>query len=364
MKRIGIIAGSFLVVIIIGIFLINVREKETEVTLNTTKVGVILNGRKDDGSWGQSHYEGLEACADDLNLEITYLDNVPNNESCADYIHKLIDDGCKIIIFNSISYGEWAIKAAEEHPDIYFYHATGVETRKNLATYFGRIYQVRYLSGIVAGLQTKTNEIGYIAAFPISEVNRGINAFTLGVKSVNKDANVYVKWCNTWTGDVLAEDATRKILDEHNIDVLTMHVDSIKPLEVAEELGVWSIGYNMDNSEKYPNTFLTAAVWNWEEYYEPRILECLQGKFRGKHYWEGIETGVVSLSPFTDNVADGIPEAVEAAKDKFFSNMFDVFYGPIVDSEGNVRVFEGESISDNALLNDFNWYVEGVIVDE
>lgn len=364
MKKIGIIAGSFLLIIIIGIFLINVKENETEVTLDTTKVGVILNGKLNDGSWGQSHYEGIEVCVEKLNLDVTYMEDVPNNDSCADAIHGLIDSGCEIIVFNSISFEEWAVKAAKEHPEIYFYHATGVEESKNLATYFGRIYQVRYLAGMVAGLQTKTNEIGYVAAFPISEVNRGINAFTLGVKAVNKDAKVYVKWCNTWTGDVLAEEATRKLLKEHNIDVLTMHVDSLKPLDVAEELGIWSIGYNRDNSDRYPNSFLTAAVWNWEAFYEPRILECLQGKFQGKHYWDGIESGVVSLSPFTENVAEGIEEVVKAEQEKFLSRMFDVFYGPISDTEGNVRIQEGESMSDKTMLNDFNWYVEGVVLDE
>ena len=332
--------------------------------MNTTKIGVIMNGKKDDGSWGQSHYEGIESCKTALNLDVTYMENVPTDDGCADAIHALIDSGCEIIIFNSISFEEWVLTAAKEHPDIYFYHATGVENRKNVSTYFGRIYQVRYLSGIVAGLQTKTNEIGYVAAFPISEVNRGINAFTLGVKAVNKDAVVYVKWCNTWTDDEITENATRELLEEHNIDVITMHTDSLKPLEVAEEAGVWSIGYNMDNSARFPNTFLTAAVWNWEEYYEPRILECLQGKFQGKHYWEGIETGVVSLSPFTANVEDGIEEIVSKEQERFYGGMFDVFYGPIRDNEGKIRIDEGESMSDYSMLNEFDWYVEGVVLDE
>lgn len=364
MKKIGIIAGVFLILIIAGIYFINEKEGETEVTLKTTKVGVIMNGSKEDGSWGQSHYEGIESCSMELNLEVIYKENVLNDDTCADVIHKLIDSGCEIIIFNSISFGDWVVKAAEEHPDIYFFHATGVEERKNLATYFGRIYQVRYLSGIVAGLQTKTNEIGYVAAYPISEVNRGINAFTLGVRSVNEDAVVHVKWCNTWNDDELTENVTRELLEKHNIDVITMHTDSLKPLEVADEKGVWSIGYNMDNRETFPDTFLTAAVWNWEAYYEPRILECLQGKFQGKHYWEGIETGVVSLSPFTSNVSKGIEEIIEKEQERFYGGMFDVFYGPIKDMDGVIRIDAGESMSDYSMLNEFDWYVEGVVFDE
>lgn len=363
MKKILAVAGGIVIIIIIGIVLITVRETDLEVTRERTKVGLVLNGTIDDHSWGQAHYEGMMQCAESLNLEVCYRENVPDDEQCKEYIEELINQGCEIIVCNSFGFGEYALEMAALHRDIYFFHATGVQESDNLATYFGRIYQMRYLSGIVAGLQTETGEIGYVAAYPIPEVNRGINAFALGVRQVNPDAHVYVEWTQSWTGDAEAEEATEKLLEEHSIDVLTIHTDTNRTLEIAEERGVWCIGYNMDNIELYPNTFLTAPVFEWENFYEPHILECLQGKFAGKHYWDGAETGIVSLAPLSRNVKPGIQNEVDAEVQKFMSGTFDVFYGPITDTDGYVRVREMECMTDAEMLNAFDWYVEGVVVN-
>ncbi|MBQ9926973.1 MAG: BMP family ABC transporter substrate-binding protein [Lachnospiraceae bacterium] len=364
MKKFVVTAAVILLIIIVGIFFITAKEKTADITDKQTKVGLILNGRSKDNNWGQSHFEGLGKCAEELNLRILYRENVPEDSRCRDNIQELINEGCEIIICNSFGFGDWVVQMAEEYPDVYFFHASGVGEGDNLASYFGRIYQMRYLSGIVAGMQTESNEIGYVAAFPISEVNRGINAFTLGVKKVNPDATVYVEWTGSWTDDVMCGEAVDKLLAKHDIDVLAMHADSNKPLEMAEEKGIWSIGYNIDNSAQYPNTYLTAPVWEWQNFYEPQILACLQDKFHGKHYWEGVETGLVSLAPFTQNVKPEIAEVVEAEKEKLESGLFDVFYGPITDNKGKLRVAEGESMSDDSMLNEFDWYVEGVMSDE
>lgn len=363
MKKVFIVACVIIAAIIVGIFVINIYEKDTEVTKETTKVGVILNGSIDDHSWSQSHYEGLEQTARELNLSVIYKENV-NAEDIPQIIDDFANIDCKVVIANSFEFGEYIQQAAEKYPEIYFMHATGVGEDKNLSTYFGRMYQIRYLSGIVAGLQTKTDEIGYVAAFPISEVNRGINAFTLGVRSVNSEAKVYVRWTNSWNDDTAAAEATNILLDNHNIDVLAMHSDSLKPLEIAEENGVMSIGYNVDNSAKYPNTYLTAAVWDWENFYTPNILKCLQDKFVGHHYWEGIETGIVSLAPCTNKVDDKTMKIVEQEMEKLRSGTFDVFYGPVYDNNGQLRIEDGENITDNVMLNEFDWYVEGVVNDE
>ncbi len=360
MRKIYIIAGLIIVAIITGIFLINIYEADTEVTKESTKVGVVLNDTIDDHSWSQSHYEGLEKTAKELNLTMYYEEGV-TVDTIESIVDSFIEDGCKIIIANSFEFGDCINKMAEKYPEVYFFHATGVGENKNLTTYFGRMYQIRYLCGIVAGLQTQTNEIGYVAAFPISEVNRGINAFTLGVRSVNNDAKVYVSWTNSWNDDLAAETATNILMDNHNIDVLAMHTDSIRPLEIAEEKGVMSIGYNLDNSEYYPQTYLTAAVWDWDSFYTPNILKCLQGKIEGNHYWEGVGSGIISLAPLTDNVKDGTEEIVANQMEKLRSGTYDVFYGPIIDNCGNVRVNEGESLSDTVMLNEFDWYVEGVV---
>lgn len=364
MKRLSIIAGVILILILVGIATIRSKQEDTDITKNQTKVGFILNHVMDDESWGQSHYEGMEKSKKELNLQIYYREEVPVDERCMDVMEKLIEEGCKVIICNSFEYGEYELQVAQKYPDICFFHATGIKEAKNLSTYFGRIYQMRYLCGIVAGLQTRTNEIGYVAAFDISEVNRGINAFALGVRSVNPKAKVYVRFCDSWMDDDVTRAASCELFDSHNIDVMTVHTDSLVAYEEACKRDIWVIGYNKDNSEKYPEHFLTAAVWKWENFYTPRIREVLQDKFVGKHYWEGVESGMVALAPFTNNVKEGIAQKVEKEKEKLSNGTFDVFYGPVYDNQGQLRIQDGESMTDEAMLNDFDWYVEGVVIDD
>lgn len=364
MKKIAIIVCSILLLIIIGMLCMHGNEKDTEVTKERTKIGFIYNGSIDDKGWGQSHYEGINKSAEELNLEIIYKENVPFDDTCIEQMQDMIDSGCEIIICNSFDYGDYVIKVAKNNPEIKFYHATGVQTAQNVSTYFGRIYQMRYLSGVVAGMQTENNSIGYVAAFPIDEVNRGINAFTQGVQSVNPDAEVHVIYSESWTDYDANADVANTLCETYKVDILTMHCDTIAPLDVAEERGVWSIGYNMDNSADYPNSFLTAAVWNWEAFYTPEILKCLQGKYQSDQHWEGVETGIVGLAPLTKNVKTEIYKVVEEKQEGLNNGTFDVFYGPVIDDKGNVRIKDGENMPDDAMLNNFDWYVKGVNVHE
>lgn len=365
MKKFYIFMVAVLLILVVGIFFIRRQVKDTDITAEQTKVGLILNGTKSDHSWSQSHYEGMEACAKKLNLSVDYRELVLQNEQCLSIIDEFVKNGCKIIFANSYGHGEAVMQAAEKYPDICFFHATGTQNRKNLATYFGRIYQMRYLSGIVAGLKTKSNTIGYAAAFDLSEVNRGLNAFTLGVRSVNPDAVVYVRFINAWDDDKMTKDAAERLFEHYpDMDVLAMHTDSLAALEAADKKGIWSIGYNIDNSALYPDSFLTAPVWTWENFYQSCILECLKGKFKGKNYWEGIDSGMMGLAKLTKNVEADIAGYVDAAEKKLRNGSFDVFYGPIYDNTGTLRIEEGENMTDEAMLENFDWFVEGVAIDE
>lgn len=327
------------------------------------RVGLILNGSADDRSWGQSHYESLVRVSEQLDLELIYREEVPEDEGCAEVISDLIEnEGCRVIIANSFGFGDCMISESEKHPEVYFLHAAGSASGRNIGSFFGRMYQFRYLSGIIAGNQTKTGKIGYVAAFPIDEVNRGISAFTLGVRSVNPEAEVYVSFCGSWTGDDEAERSAELLADSYGVDVLTLHTDSLAPLETADKRGIWSIGYNYDNSELFPGTYLTACVWDWDSYYTEQIQSCIQGKFRGEHKWLGIESGIMKLVDpgKTGNAASGYELALEAAESRFRDFSADVFYGPVTDNTGAIRVPDGESMSDAMMLGGFDWYVEGV----
>lgn len=362
MRRIMIIAFLILLAALMVIFAIKNREINTNVTANTTKVGVILNGTTSDLSFCQTHYEALENIKDDLNLQIIYRENV--SKDCFKTIKDLIEEeNCNIIIGVSYEFGEKMLKAAQVYPNVCFFHTSGIVSRKNLSTYFGRMYQVRYLAGIVAGQNTKTGKIGYVASFPISEVIRGINAFTLGIRSVRPEATVYVRYTGSWEDDEPAKYAARDLIERVGVDVITTHTDSIAPIIEANKSGIYSIGYHLDNSNFFMDTYLTACVWNWQAYYYDQIHKCLQGKFRGSQDWIDMDEGIVALAPYSHRVDDETKKIVEETKEKLKRIDFDVFYGPITDNNGNLRVKEGEAMTDAEMLTSFDWYVEGVKIE-
>lgn len=363
MKKIGILLLAIIMITAAGIFFMQVRQASVDVTEEITKVGFILNGTIDDRSWGQAHYMSMEQTAGELNLDVDYRESV-SQQDCEGVIDELVSEGCRVIIANSYEYGPYVEQAAETYPGVVFLHSTGYAYHDNMSSYFGRIYQIRYLCGMVAGLQTRTGQIGYVAAFNTSEVNRGINAFTLGVKAVNPQATVYVRWTDSWIDDDLTREATKRLLDDHkDIDVLTGHSDSLALYDEADRRNVWIIGYNMDNADKYPEHFLTAATWNWEVFYTEQIMYVLQDKFIGSNYWKGIESGMISLAPLTANVNPKTSQVVEETKERMINGQWDVFYGPIYDNEGYLRVADMENLTDEVLLTEFDWFVDGVVID-
>ena len=363
-KLVYIISAVIIAIIVAGLLPTNVTKKNTDITREKTKIAIVMGGSVDDRSWGQSHYEGLQETAKKLNLDVVFRENIPADKFAESVLEGLIAGGIKIIVANSFQFGPYVHEVAKNHPDVKFFHASGVKSSPNVATFFGRIYQMRYLSGIVAGMQSKTGRIGYVAAFDIPEVIRGINAFALGVKKANPDAKVIVRWTGSWRDDERCANATRTLLSHDSIDVLTLHTDSREPMRIADSLGVWIVGYNWDNADLYPDHYLTAPVWRWEKFYTKHIFETLKKKFVGKRYWEGLNSGIVDLAPFTSHVDSATIELVAKEKQKFQSGFFDVFYGPIEDNSGTIRVNEGESMSDDDLMNHFNWFVKGVEIDE
>ena len=363
--RLLIIAGIILVAVLLGMFFIRDKRINTDVTFRTTRVGLIITGPKDDANFCQAHYDALMSIKDELNLEIICKEGIPEDETCEGILEELAEAGCKVIIGASFGYGDYMVQAASEHPEIFYLHPFGAEKSTNLASCMGRMYQARYLSGIVAGMRTETGKLGYVAAFPFSEVIRDINAFALGVQSVSPDAQVYVSYCYSWTDDDAADKAGRTLLERHpDIDVFAMHTNSLMPNRLADENGIWSVGYNLDNAGMFPDSYLTSCEWNWDLYYRQKILSALQGKFYGQIDWMDMESGILGISELTPNAAPGTEEKIEEARGRFADRSFDVFYGPITDNQGVLRIPDKESMSDEDILNHFDWYVEGVIVEE
>jgi len=252
------------------------------------------------------------------------------------------------------------IKVAEKFPKVVFGHCSGYKRAKNVFTYFGKIEQPKYLAGMIAGKMTKTNKIGYVAPVQIPEVIRLINAFTLGARSVNPGAEVRIVWTGSWFDPTLEMDAANALIDA-GCDIIATGADSAAPMQAAEKKGLYSFGYDSDARDKAPNSFLTAPIWDWSVVYKDVIQKIKSGftDWENLDYWDGLESGVVKLAPYSNLVPSGIQEMVNARAEELKKND-DIFVGPIRDQDGAIRVSEAVKMTDRELLS-FNWFVEGVV---
>lgn len=324
------------------------------------KVGFVYVSHANDMGWSWAHDQGriyMEQVLGDR-VETSYVEAVPEGADSERVFADLARTGHDLVFGTSFGYMDSMVRVSRQFPDVTFMHATGLRTTDNLGIYFGRIEQPRYLTGIVAGLQTQSNIIGYVAAHPIPEVIRGINAFTLGVRSVNPDAEVRVVWTNTWYDPAKEKDAAVSLLDL-GADVIAQHQDTPAPAQAAEERGKWAVGYNADFTSFAPKAHLTAPVWNWGPYYVSVVESVMNGTWTNEFYWGGMEDGIVDISPLADFVHPDAPRLVEEARQRILSGEWDVFHGPIRDQSGQLRVAEGEALTDDEQLS-MQWFVEGV----
>lgn len=324
------------------------------------RIAFIYIGPPGDMGWTFEHDRGrlaLEAAFGNR-IETTYIENVEEGPDAARVMRDYAQQGYDMIFATSFGFMDHMAEVAAEFPDVLFEHCSGYKTAANMSTYFGRIYQPRYLSGIVAGLMTENGKIGYVAAVPIPEVVRGLNAFTLGVRSVNPDATVSVVWTNTWYDPVIEREAAVALLDQ-GVDLIAQHQDTTEPQKAAQERGFFSIGYDSDMGQSVGDSVLTSAIWNWETYYIDTVGKALDGTWETHQYWGNMDDEVVRLADFSELVPDDVIAAVEAAKEELRTGS-DVFCGPIANQAGEIVVPEGVCMSDGDLLN-FDWLVEGVI---
>jgi len=323
------------------------------------KVAFVYVGPVGDAGWTFSHDQGRKFLEKEMpNVETTYVESVPEGADAERVLTELAMKGNKVIFATSFGYMDYVQKVAQKFPDVVFMHATGFKTAKNVGTYFGRAYQARYLSGIVAGKQTKSNVIGYVAAFPIPEVIRGINAFTLGVQSVNPDAVVKVVWTNTWYNPATEKDAAKSLLDA-GADVIAQHQDTPGPMQAAEEKGKFGIGYNTDMRSFAPKAVMTGPVWNWGPYYVKVVKAVMDKTWKSEQYWGAMSENIIDLGPYGPMVSEDVKALVAKKKDSIVKGEWDVFTGPIADQQGQIKVPQGQKMSDKEML-EFNWFVKGV----
>lgn len=336
------------------------------------KVGVIhLSDPAEGSGYTYTHDIGIQGMQQNLGLsdsQIVRKNNISDTDEAATRkaIQECIDAGCNIIFTTSWGYMQTTADMAKEYPDVYFSHGTGyMSNGKNFNNYFGRIYQARYLSGIAAGLNTKTNKIGYVAAMGSdnSEVTGGIDAFALGIYSVNPNAEVYVKVTNSWYDPKGEEEAARKLLDM-NCDVIAQHCDTVYPQTLAQEKGVYSIGYNSDMSKEAPEACLCSVIWNWSAYYTSAVQSVIDGTWDGSNYYGGMNENLVSITPIADFAAASTQEKINMAKQQILSGKNGVFDGVIETNTGAEVGTAGKTLEDSVITGGINWYFKTVKVIE
>ena len=331
------------------------------------KVGVLYLSDPSEGSgYSYTHDLGILGMQSNLGLTDAQIERkiVDDNDAKATRkaIEECIDDGCNVIFTTSFGYMETTSKMAEEYPDVYFSHGTGyLSNGKNFNNYFGRIYQARYLSGIVAGMNTKSNKLGYVAAMDSSnsEVTGGIDAFAIGVASVNPDAKIYVVVTNSWYDPEKEEAAARKLLDM-GCDVMTQHCDTPYPMTLAKEYGVYGIGYNSDMSKEVPEACLCSVVWNWSAYYTAAVGNIIEGKWDGKNYYGGMAEGLVGITDLASFCADGTQEKVSKASEEILNGTNGVFDGEFKTNTGKIIGSKGKTLDDATITGGIDWYYENV----
>jgi basic membrane protein A len=323
------------------------------------KVAFIYVGPVGDAGWSYAHDQGRKYLEKNLaGVKTAFVESVPEGADAERVLTQFARDGYKVIFATSFGYMDAVINVSKKFPDVYFEHCSGFKTAPNVSTYFGRIYEARYLSGIVAGKMTKSNLIGYVAAHPIPEVIRGINAFTRGVRSVNPAAKVRVVWTNTWYNPASEKEAAKALLDA-GCDVIAQHQDTPGPMQAAEERGKYGISYNSPMMQFAPRAVLTGPVWNWGPYYVKRVKAAMDGTWKSGQYWGPMADGVVDLAPFNKVVPADVVKLVAASKRDMMRGKLHPFAGPVKDNTGKIIVPAGKTLSDQEMLR-FNWFVEGV----
>ncbi|MDA0801430.1 MAG: BMP family ABC transporter substrate-binding protein [Proteobacteria bacterium] len=332
------------------------------------KVGFVYLTTPGDHGWTYAH----EVARQDVEkhfgdkVETTFVENVPEGPDSARVIRELAKQGNDIIFTTSFGYMDHTIKVAKEFPNVKFEHITGYKRSPNVATGNIRFYEGRYVQGVVAGLMTKSNKIGYLASFPIPEVIQGINAFGIGLRSVNPKAEVSVIWVNSWYDPVKEADAAKVHIAE-GADILAQHTDSPAMLQTAQKAGVHGFGQSSDMKAFAPKAQLFSSVNNWGPYYISKIQQMMDGKWStgdgpdhwAGNTWVGMADDYLVLSPFENMPSDVAAAAAKAAAD-IKSGKNKIFTGPIKDNSGKIRVPAGKTLNDGELFQTLDYYVDGI----
>jgi simple sugar transport system substrate-binding protein len=324
------------------------------------KAAWIYVGPVGDAGWSFAHDLGRKAVEAKFGdgVKTTFVEKVPEGADAERVIRDLAQQGNKIIFATSFGYMEAMLKVAADFPDVKFEHATGYKTAPNMRIYDASFYQDTYMAGVIAGKMTKTNVLGFVGSFPIAEVLRNINAFTLGAQSVNPKIKTKVVWVNEWFNPP-KEAAAAESLILAGADILMQNTDSPAVLQTAQRLGKRAFGWDSDMTAYGPKAHLASVVSNWAPYYIKATKDVLEGTWTTGSVWWGVKEGSIDLVSVAKDVPADIKAKVEAIKFGLKQGSLSIWKGPLLDNTGNT-VLKIDEVADDTFLSGVNFYVKGV----
>jgi simple sugar transport system substrate-binding protein len=324
------------------------------------KAAWVYVGPVGDAGWTFAHDQARKSVEAEFGdkVKTTFVEKVPEGADAERVIRDLAAQGNKIIFATSFGFMEPMLKVATEFPDVKFEHATGYKTAPNMRIYDAKFYEDAFLAGIVAGKVTKSNVLGFVASFPIPEVLRNINAFTLGAQSVNPKVTTKVVWVNSWFDPPKESEAAQSLINA-GADVLLQNTDSTAVLQTAEKNGKHAFGWDSDMSAVAPKAHLGSAIVDWGNYYKKAIKEAMDGSWKTERTVWGVKEGQNNLVKISDAVPEDAKKKVEEVKEGMKAGTFEVFTGPVVDNEGKERLAK-DTKADQGWKDKVDFYVKGV----
>ncbi len=335
-------------------------NSEAAPTGDPAQFGFVFVSPIGDAGWTFQHDTArrqLEAEFGDA-IKTSFVENVKEGADAERVIREFAAGGAKAVFATSFGYMNYVERVAEQFPDVAFLHATGYKSGANFSNYNARFYEGRYLTGVIAGNMTESKVLGYVAAFPIPEVLQGINAFTLGARSVNPDVEVRVIWVNSWYDPGREREAAMTLISQ-GADMLTHHTDSTAIVQAAEERGIRAFGYHSDMSKYGPTAHLTATTHHWGEFYIGTVRKVLAGEWTPENIWGGYQQGMIKLAPLNDAIPEAVKARIAELETALTEGSFHPFTGPVVDQDGNERLPDAATM-DDATLGSMDYFVQGV----
>ena len=324
------------------------------------KIGFIYVGSQRDLGYNQAAYEGSQwVAANHPDVELLQVENIPETAEVQRVAEQMIAQGAKVIFATSFGYSGPIKEIAPDHPDVVFLHMGDQESLENYGAFFGNIWQLEYATGIAAGKTTKSNKLGFIAAFPIPQTLLNVNAFHLGARSVNPDVETTFVLTSDWCDPGKQTTAVQTMINA-GVDVVTQHQDCTKTIvEAAERNDIHVTGYHQDASPAAPNAWLTGASWNWGPVYSEIVSEIKDGTYQASVMFVGLDAGWVKLGPFGQAVPEDVKKLVLDTVEGLRDGTINPFTGPISDQDGTERIAAGVTPSDPELQG-IPYLVEGV----